>query len=202
MENKYKYLITLKGFKADPQLLLLVRPRFVLASAFAEPPERIQNDIPPLVAVFGRTHQKAQTFTPLQYATLLEATRFGLTVATNSNFGKPRPLIYSKLCFRDAPQDNMPLSRFFANAGEHEAVKHFEFASDLRPQNLVKFGAGKPKKEAVDVTLKHVQRIAEERTVGGTFPNEFTKDEYLDNFLNLLTAMLKEATEFYGGDAS
>lgn len=202
MENSYKYLITTEGFQADPQLLLLVRPEFVLASAFAEPPQRIYDDIPPIVIACGKTHQKAHTLTPLQMATLIEATRFGITVATNSNFGKPRPIIYSKLVFSGAPQDNMPLSRFFANAGEHEAVKLLDSTSDLRPENLAKYGAGKPKKEAVDTTLKHVQRLADEREAGGTFPKEFTKDEYLDNFLNLLTAMLKEATEFYGGDAS
>ena len=190
-------LITLGGMKATPQLLLFPIPHYVSSCCFVDCAAMGDLELPPVVVVFGKKHPKSQTMTALQWAALKEAMRLGHIVVTNSNFKKPRPRIYSKLFFRDVPEDSIPLWRWFANAGYQEAVSTLDIESDIRPSNLVKFVSGKPQKNAEDLVLHHVQRLADEREQGGTFPTNFTKDEYIDNFLNLLKAMREEASRYY-----
>lgn len=196
-------LFTLELIESSPQSLLLPPlPHFVKACAFVDEVDLGDGSAPPIVAVFGDKHVKVQILTSIQFAVLRETTRFGLSISTIPNGNKRNPGIYTRLTVPGAMKDNATLPRLFADAGPNEAVSTLEIASDLRPENLVKFGAGKPSKDAIHIIRKHVIRVANEREASGTFPTAFTKEEYLSNFEALLEAMLEEANEFYGRGAA
>lgn len=174
-------LITPERIEADPEEAFRVVPRWAATMAFAQPDLA---DLPaadrPVVVLVGGKHRVGITLSSMQFGLLCEGTRFGHSVVTNRNSGK-QPTIYAKLSFRDAPHDNMPISRPFAGAGANEQVKAQELRSDLRTENLYLDGAGKPIKYARATTMLHVRRLAKERQSSGTLPVGFDVDAYLEN---------------------
>lgn len=144
-----------------------------------------------VVVIVGKKHPKLFVLTAQQVALLIEATRYEHSIATNSNFAK-NPRVYLKFIFAGADKDAMPVSRLFAAAGPHEAVSVEGIESDLRPEYLAKFGAGKAQKDAIATFVRHVERLAAERERSGRMPDGLTKEEYLENFHALLKAVNEE----------
>jgi hypothetical protein len=158
------------------------------------------NEPEAIVVLIGGKHQMPITLSLAEYALLCEATRFGHNIVTNSNFGKPLAIIYAKISFRDAAKDNIPLGRIFAGATTNEAVKTLEIASDLRPDNLYRIGAGKPEKSARDLVLRHCERLARERQAGHTLLTDFDIDAYVANIRNLFAFIDAELDAVTKGD--
>ncbi len=148
----------------------------------------------PVTIAVGKKHRKPITITLLQFAFLLEVNRLGHTVVTNINkkANNPNQKVYAKQRFRDAGKDYMPLARIFVDAGPNEAVKTLAIESDLRIENLFVIGAGKPSKHSLDVTLKHVERLALKRKTAGTLPEGFSVKAYIDNIKTLHDAFHNE----------
>lgn len=197
MINGFEYtpLFTPEAVKSRPLEVLSSRPMWLTMFSVLEEPEPIiientNEDLSlSVVIVVGGKHKKTQTLTTLQLAYLYEATRFGHTLKTNTNASGPHPKIYTKFTFLDAPNDSMPVARVFVDAGPNEAVTTLDIASDLRPWNLIKHGAGKPTKFAKQTLDRHVRRLLKEREAEGTLPNGFNPQAYLDNFEALRTAI-------------
>lgn len=188
-------LITPERIRRDPAEAFAIVPPWASNWAWScEDPESLRqegHDVP-LATVLGRKHKRAYGFSAPQFAFLLELTRLGHSVVTNTNGKGPNPAVYAKVSFRDAPHDNMPLSRIFIEAGPNEAVSTIDILSDLRPENLQKAGAGKPTKFAVSKVLFHCKRLAQEREAGGTLPEGFSVEAYVDNLRALLAAIYPE----------
>lgn len=190
-------LITPERVVIDPLSAFAIAPVWVRLWAPVEDLEAMQTDdiLPAFVVIIGGKHRKPITLTALQFALLMEITRLGHTVVTNTNSRPPVPKIYAKLSFRDAPHDNMPVGRVFVDAGANEAVHALAIASDLRIPNLQKIGAGKPSKQAFALTMEHVERLAREREAGGTLPSSLSVPDYLKNVRDLWEAAQREAFE-------
>jgi hypothetical protein len=191
-------LITPETSQKDWQSIFDSLPKWVVMRSY--PPFDPDNSADPeqtypVVIVVGKKHHKEITITLLQFAFLLEVNRLGHTVGTNINSGKPKPKVYVKQYFKGAANDNTPLARLFVDAGPNEAVKQLNIASDFRLENLYKIGAGKPTKQTLDVTLKHVERLAIEREAEGTLPDSLSVQSYVDNIRTLFKAVHAEAEE-------
>lgn len=185
-------LITPERVRQDPaEAFAVVAPWAANWAWSCEDPETLRaegHDVP-LAVILGRKNKRAFGLSDYQFAFLNEFSRLGHSVVTNTNGKGPNPVIYAKASFRDAPQDNMPLSRIFIEAGPNEAVSTLDILSDLRPENLYKVGAGKPTKFAAAKVLFHCDRLALEREAGGTLPNGFSVQAYSDNLRALLDAI-------------
>lgn len=185
-------LITPERIRRDPsEAFAIVAPWASTWAWSCDDPEalRAEGHHVPLAVILGRKHKRAFGLSAHQFAFLNEFTRLGHSVVTNTNGKGPNPVIYAKASLRDAPQDNMPLSRIFIEAGAHEAVSAIDILSDLRPENLQKLGAGKPTKDAARKVLFHCERLAREREAGGTLPEGFLVQAYMDNLRALLDAI-------------
>jgi hypothetical protein len=185
-------LITPYRVKENLSAALSIVPAW--AAQFA-PFEEGEGIAPVIVVAIGKKHRKGFVLTAMTFALLCEVTRLGHTIVTNSNFGD-RPRTYAKVSYRDAPHDNTPLARLVIGAEVHEAVETIDFTSDLRPENLAKFGAGKPDKEARGVMLRHCERVAREREASKTIPQGLDIAAYLQNLKALLVAIdIETATQ-------
>jgi hypothetical protein len=168
------------------------------AAQFA-PFEEGEDITPTIVVAIGKKHRKGFVLSAMTFGLLCEVTRLGHTIVTNSNFGD-KLRVYAKVSYRDAPKDNTPIARLVIGAEFHEAVETIDFASDLRPDNLAKFGAGKPDKEARGLMLKHCERVAREREASGTLPNGFDIGAYMANLKAHLAAIDAEVEQSPQGD--
>jgi hypothetical protein len=155
-------------------------------------------ETPLLCLVVGKKHRSPVIVTTIQCAFLLEVTRLGHTVATNSNFGD-NPRVYVKLCFRDAPADNLTLARVFADAGTNEQTKLVYGDQDLRLENLYKLPAGKPNTVGWATTRRHALRLANEREASGTMPEGLTAKDYIENLDALWAALSNEGAALKAG---
>ena len=151
-----------------------------------------------LLLVAGKKHRLPLFTNPIQYAILLELTRLGHSVATNSNFGD-NPRVYVKVTFRDAPADNLTLRRVFADAEANEKTKLANGDQDLRIGNLYKLPAGKPNTAGWATARRHALRLATEREASGTLPIAFTAKEYIENLDALWAALSSEADSLKAG---
>ena len=178
---------------SDPIAAFDVVPRWVQHLSFANPEDLEDIDLNVVLIVLGRKHKALVALSVSQFALLCELTRLGHSVATNSNFAKPHPRIYPKITYRDAMKDASPIARLFADAGPNESVSRIDERNDFRPENLKKIGAGKPRKEAIQVALFHAERLMNERKAGQTLPANFDEDGYLNNLKSLFAWSLDEA---------
>ena len=190
MDLKTLPLFTPQLVTSNPSSLLEDLPPFVGPCDLVRDPQT--GEALAVVVTFGKKHRITQTLSLLGWALCREATRFNITIVTNADSSKPGYRVYTKFSFPGAPHDNFPIQRLFKNAGANEAVRKAGIQSDLRPDNLTKIGAGSPLKSAVKVIREHVRRAASEQEAAGTFPKEFTKEQYLANFEALLSAVLEE----------
>lgn len=186
-------LLTKNLIENDPIKAFSILPQWVHHIAFADPNDLDAAEDNVVVVLVGRKHKVIIGLSLSQFALLCELTRLGHSVATNSNFKKPIPKIYPKITFRDAPSDATPVARLFANAGPNESVSKVDSRIDLRPENLKKIGAGKPRKVAIEIALFHAERLLNERKAGGTLPEKFDGDAYLSNLQELVDWSLEEA---------
>lgn len=163
------------------------RPHWALA---VEPvhtdPDAKPDDFPSeLIVVVGKKNRGEITASPFALAALFEMTRFGHSIVRNSNFNKPRPQVYAKMAFRDAPEDLMSIRRILFDAGENEATKALWRENDYNPDNTYVEQDPHPRKKARTVALAHVERLVRERKVAGTLPTGFDIAAYLDNIADL-----------------
>ncbi|MDO6965782.1 hypothetical protein [Rhizobium alvei] len=184
-------LITPALAKSDPDVAFQQLPAWATTWTLVDTEEAAEDPrlSPTIAVVLGKKLRVSVTMTALQFALLLHCTALGHSVATNSNHAKAHPRIYAKFIFRDAAQDNTPIGRLFAAAIEHEAESMLDNCSDLRPVNLAKTYEGRPKKDAVELLKHHVRRLVRERELGGTLPEGFSVQAYLDNLEALLLAV-------------
>lgn len=147
-------LITPELLAADHQAVLSVRPGW-LHSALLVYPEGHETDparFSPVVAlVLGKKHVDAKNYSLLQFAFMLELTRFGgISIVTNSD-GKGR--WYERIAIAAHPEDLTSVNRVFSGATEHVEAKVAGIKSDMRAENLKHGPAGRLSKDARQVVL-------------------------------------------------
>jgi hypothetical protein len=114
------------------------------------------------VVYVGTTKPMPLILYVLSAAILIELTRYGNNITTNSNRTARSAIakVYAKLTFASAPEDNMPASRIVMAAGPRQAVIHADDRGDLRPELLAMRGDGKATKDAREVAIKHSAGLA------------------------------------------
>jgi hypothetical protein len=196
MEFESTPLLTPERIAADPKRAFEVRPAWA-SLVHLEGLE--DNDAPVAFVVIGHKHPVVLALSTPGFALFCEITRLGHNITTNSNFGKPIPIIYGKVTFDGAQKDDITLGRAIAGAEANEAVKALELTSDLRPENLYRIGAGKPKKAARDLVLRHCLRLAREREAAGSLPEGFDLKAYINNIERLFAAIDAELGALVNG---
>ncbi|WP_223476753.1 hypothetical protein [Oricola indica] len=190
-------LITPEIAIREPHRALAVPPSWVvqygILDEFDEPEVGEGHISSTAVLVLGKRHRKTLLMSVLQASYLYELSRFGNTFGTNSNFGKPKAIIYPKFWPRDFADDRVTLARIFADASSDETVDSLEGTSDLRLFTLRKNNYGRPRKAALETVKKHTERVAKEREASGSLPSGITVDSYLANIAALYAAILEES---------
>lgn len=114
-----------------------------------------------VIVLVSKKHRKLIHLTIFEYAALCEMSRVtGISIVTNSNFGKPEPKIYVKMTFDGAPEDLMSIRRIIVGAGANEATKARWNQNDYRGENTYTVAHHHPQKDARTVSLGHVERLA------------------------------------------
>jgi hypothetical protein len=187
-------LLTPERIAADPLEAFGILPPCILSAVLISPNDRLDApspqvcrsapDISPAFVVrFGPTHTTHKTLSPIGLAIVCELARVpGVSIATDTN-GTGR--YYERVTIAGHGEDLTSLSRLLRDAGPSEQVKAGHFKSDFRPENLRAIPAGKIGKQARDIVLGHLRRIAAEWEQRGTMPPHFTASEYLENLERL-----------------
>ncbi|PSJ59237.1 hypothetical protein C7I85_16580 [Mesorhizobium soli] len=138
----------------------------------------------------------------IELGALLELTRVGITVRTNSNHTEPRPQVYAKLSIPGAPHDNTPITRLFAGAMAGEAVTALGRRNDVSAWNAAIKADRHAIKDAREQTMRHVERLLREGAAAGTLPLGFDVAAYLDNLADLFRWMDQglEPSNFHPSD--
>lgn len=185
-------LVTPERIAADPEAAFSVLPPCILSAILISPSDRLDApqadraapDISPAFVVrFGPKHITHKTLSPVGLAIVCELARApGVSIATDTN-GTGR--YYERVTIAGHGEDLTSLSRLLRDAGPYEQVKAGHFKSDFRPENLRAIPASKIGKQARDIVLGHLKRIASEWEERGTMPPHFTASSYLGNLERL-----------------
>ena len=177
---------------SDPEEAFRILPPCILSATFISPDDgldttkadRAAPDISPVFVVrFGPRHFTHKTLSPVGLAIACELVRVpGVSIATDTN-GSGR--YYERVTIAGHGEDLTSLSRLFKDAGPYEQVKQGHFKHDFRPDNLRAIPAAKIGKQARDIVMGHLRRIAREWEERGTMPHHFTASSYLENLERL-----------------
>lgn len=183
-------LLTPERIASDPSEAFRTLPPCILAAVLVPPGggtqgHRAAYDISPAFVVrFGPQHITYKTLSPVGLAICCELARApGVSIATDTN-GSGRH--YERITFAGYGQDLTSLSRLIRDAGPYEQVKAGHFQSDFRPENLRTMPASKIGKQAREVVMGHIRRIAGEWEERGAMPAHFTAAAYVENLERLI----------------
>jgi hypothetical protein len=173
-------LITPERLSRGPEEALRPTPPWAVRIALADPEAPLDFSI--CVMRLGETRPDQYNIHVLSVAILFELTRFGNSVATNSNRrgGDAHAKDYVKITYSGAPHDDTPIARIIMGAKPREAVISAPNPRNLDPAELGMRGAGKPTKDARAIAMSHAERCAREQALP-----EAEVSAYLENLVAL-----------------
>lgn len=149
---------------------------------------------PIAVITLGKSRVFHKHLSLLGLAVAFEATRLpGVSMFTNGNGKKPERF-YMRLSFSGHSADLTTFSRILSGSGSGEEITTDIFQHDLRPEYLTTRPVSKGNKDAREVVLSHLDRIAHKMEAEGDFASmPFSAHDYMANLKSLLHAVDSEA---------
>lgn len=162
-------LITPERLRFEPlNSVFAITPRWVrLVAIEYDDPDAPASDNAICFVAIGKKHTKVIQVRPDELAVLMELSRFGGGVVTNSNHNKPVPQIYAKFSFPCASGDLMNIRRIVFGASEGEATKALAVLDDYRAESTYSEPHHHPEKDAREVALKHAETMARQAIAAG-----------------------------------
>lgn len=138
------------------------RPDWIVAAEFADPEASLEDSAMAIV-IGERGAERIYHLYAVSVAALYELTRYGNSIANNSNASAlaPDARTYPKIVYAGAPEDNTPITRLIVGAPPRKAVFLSDVPNDLRPEVLKLKGQGKPTKDARERALFHCRKLAQ-----------------------------------------
>lgn len=141
---------------SSPAWALHVEPMWTLPDA-----EEEQGCPDAVTVLVGKKHKRPMHLTIFEFALLCELSRVaGITIVTNSNFGKPFPRVYARMAIDGAPEDLTSIRRLIVGAKANEATKARWNQNDYRAESTYTVEHPHPQKDARKVALGHIERLA------------------------------------------